>query len=117
MAYKNKEDQARNAKKHYELNKDLIKKRAKNYKVINQNTIKEYVNELKLNPCTDCKQTFHSIAMDFDHVRGTKIKAVSQMINSGFGLEKIKLEIEKCDLVCSNCHRIRTHERRSKSGD
>ena len=117
MAYRNKEDQARSAKKHYDLNKDLIKKRAKDYKVVNQAIIKEYVDKLKLSPCMDCKQTFHPIAMDFDHVRGIKVKAISQMINNGFSLEKIKIEIEKCELVCSNCHRIRTYERRSKSGD
>lgn len=30
-----------------------------------------------------------------------------------FSLESIKTEIEKCEVVCSNCHRKRTHERRN----
>jgi predicted HNH restriction endonuclease len=31
---------------------------------------------------------------------------------SGKTIEQVLRELEKCELVCSNCHRIRTHRRR-----
>ena len=54
--------------------------------------------------------------MDFDHVRGTKEFILGHTGRGGVnhfnaGIKKLKAEIEKCDLVCSNCHRIRTFER------
>jgi hypothetical protein len=33
------------------------------------------------------------------------------MIHDGFSWKAIKKEIEKCEVVCANCHRIRTHDR------
>lgn len=51
--------------------------------------------------------------MDFDHVRGTKKFNISDA-GAKNALEVIA-EIDKCDLVCANCHRIRTEERRKKN--
>ena len=62
---------------------------------------------LKSGPCTDCGNAFPPECMDFDHVRGEKVQGVSCM--SGIAA---LAEIEKCDLVCANCHRIRTRERK-----
>jgi hypothetical protein len=50
--------------------------------------------------------------MDFDHVRGRKQKNVMELINT-LSKKKIDEEIAKCEIVCSNCHRIRTHKRRA----
>lgn len=61
-------------------------------------------------PCTDCKQHFPPYCMDFDHLTNKKCN-VSRMANSAYKLDTIKLEIAKCELVCSNCHRIRTFKR------
>jgi len=63
-------------------------------------------------PCLDCGGTFPSCAMDFDHLRDKKY-SVSEMIRRAYLVDTIKREIEKCELVCSNCHRIRTHNRRT----
>lgn len=74
---------------------------------------------MKDNPCMDCNKTFPRVCMDFDHRPGTeKIADVSILINQSSSISKISKEIEKCDIVCSNCHRIRTGERRKlkKSG-
>lgn len=71
-----------------------------------------YVNEIKKLPCTDCGQTFPTVCMDFDHLpQFVKFKGVSVMAATGFSLEKIQEEIDKCELVCANCHRIRSAER------
>ena len=65
--------------------------------------------------CMDCKGSYPGYAMDFDHVRGTKTANLAQMLTSGYGIETIKAEIAKCELVCANCHRIRTYKRHHPS--
>jgi molybdopterin synthase catalytic subunit len=63
------------------------------------------------NPCSDCGQRFHFVAMQFDHRPGElKIGEVSNLIKAGARL-KVWAEIAKCDLVCANCHAIRTYQR------
>ena len=71
---------------------------------------KALVNTYKEKPCMDCGQRFPPFVMDFDHVRGEKIKSVAEMCNNR-PVAAILAEIEKCDLVCANCHRIRTQSR------
>jgi hypothetical protein len=75
----------------------------------------KFIYEIKNGvPCMDCGGTFPHYAMDFDHVRGEK----SFNVGSGVGrysVEALKEEIAKCELVCSNCHRIRHHVRRKAS--
>jgi hypothetical protein len=72
------------------------------------------VNELKSGPCIDCGLSFHPAAMDFDHL-GDKLGNVSRLINRA-SWARIEQEIAKCDLVCSNCHRIRTYNRLVNNG-
>lgn len=70
----------------------------------------EQLNALKSGPCADCGGSFPPECMDFDHVRGEKIAGVSQLLTRS--RHKAVAEIAKCELVCSNCHRIRTKARR-----
>lgn len=70
--------------------------------------IRALINAAKSNPCVDCKERFHAYVMDFDHVRGKKFFNLSAATRNGMALNKVKAEIVKCDVVCSNCHRIRT---------
>lgn len=64
---------------------------------------------LKADPCKDCGCTFPPCAMDFDHCRGQKKFEVSRGLDKP--LSAVLEEIEKCDLVCACCHRIRTAKR------
>ena|SRR3990172_7440014 len=73
----------------------------------------EFLREEKAKPCTDCGGTFPQECMQFDHVRGTKILAVGNMRRCS--LERLKAEVAKCELVCSNCHATRTHQRRQET--
>jgi hypothetical protein len=84
-----------------------------------QNLKRLYVQKIKTDsPCMDCKVDHPHWVMEFDHVRGTKINSVSRMTQLGdYSLEDIKAEIEKCELVCSNCHKSRTYYRMIQSGD
>jgi len=73
---------------------------------------KEAVDALKNNPCVDCGGRFHPCAMDFDHLDGTTKRAtVSELVSKAKPLEVILAEVAKCELVCSNCHRVRTFTR------
>lgn len=64
---------------------------------------------LKRNPCTDCGIVYHPVSMDFDHLPQYK-----KLSNNGFtamSKTRILAEIKKCELVCANCHRVRTWRR------
>jgi hypothetical protein len=62
-------------------------------------------------PCVDCEQTFHFAAMQWDHIGTDKVANVSDMVFRGFSKKRILNEITKCELVCANCHALRTHLR------
>lgn len=76
-----------------------------------RNRRRAYVHELKSVPCMDCGGTFDPICMDFDHRPGT-VKEFCIGTRLQLSLERILAEIAKCDIVCANCHRIRTHRKR-----
>lgn len=65
-------------------------------------------------PCVDCGGCFHFAAMDWDHLPGfEKREAVSRLLLT-FDKVKVLEEIAKCELVCSNCHRIRSYNRKEE---
>lgn len=68
------------------------------------------LRELKSKPCVDCGGCYHPEAMEFDHIpgRGGKLHNVSRLKT----VRAILAEAEKCELVCANCHRVRTSRRR-----
>lgn len=92
----------KNKKKYLERNRKKIR------------DLLDFINKYRNKPCLDCKKTYPIYIMDFDHREGThKIKEVTKMVwSQRFSKEKILKEIEKCDVVCSNCHRTRTYERK-----
>ncbi|MBV9172862.1 MAG: hypothetical protein JOZ81_22600 [Chloroflexi bacterium] len=73
---------------------------------------KDYVDFLKRVPCADCGVKYPPYVMDFDHVRGEKQINLSRLRNSRLGWAKLIAEVEKCEVVCANCHRMRTRLRK-----
>jgi len=72
----------------------------------------QYIRDLKNSTaCMDCKLIYPYYVMDFDHVRGQKQANVMELIKT-LSKKKIDEEIAKCEIVCSNCHRIRTYIRK-----
>lgn len=61
-------------------------------------------------PCGDCKRHFPYYVMQFDHVRGQKVDKVNRMMYTS-SFETVMKEIAKCEVVCSNCHHLRTYWR------
>ena len=108
MAYKNIEDRKAASKKHYYANKQSYLERNSRYRT----EIRQYVQGLKeAVACIDCGVTYPYYVMDFDHLDGSiKENDINFLSNTG-RIGAVKREIEKCEIVCANCHRIRTHKR------
>lgn len=71
---------------------------------------REMVAKLKDRPCADCGGRFPAVCMDFDHRDPAgKTAGIAALVGGKYSMATILAEIEKCDLVCANCHRIRTH--------
>ena len=92
---------------HYEKNKQFYFAKKKKY--VDNNA--KRIEELKNKPCMDCHKSFPPYVMDFDHRDNNKVGDISHMIHYGVSYKVLLTEIVKCDLICSNCHRIRTHNR------
>lgn len=74
----------------------------------------EYVNQYKLKAgCADCGYNGHPSALDFDHLPGSdKTASVALLVHcAGVHIDQVKKEMAKCEVVCANCHRIRTLRR------
>ena len=87
----------------YRANKEYVKQRAKE----RTEKLVRLVHLAKMNPCMDCGVQYLPCQMDFDHVRGKKVDNISDLVKKG-NETKLLTELEKCELVCSNCHRLRT---------
>ena len=70
-----------------------------------------WLRELRQVPCMDCGGVFPPHVMDFDH-RDPKTKSFNVMAGRALlkSRDALLAEIAKCDIVCANCHRVRTYE-------
>lgn len=68
------------------------------------------IREHKNAPCMDCGVRYPHYVMDFDH-RPDEQKTLNLGAARSHGTKKLLAEIEKCDLLCANCHRVRTWRR------
>jgi hypothetical protein len=90
--------------RYYQRNKAAHREKQKQA----QRELQEWIENLKRGPCVDCKHTFPPCCMDWDHRDpATKVASVGELMSTR-SKRRILAEITKCDLVCSNCHRIRT---------
>jgi hypothetical protein len=60
--------------------------------------------------CLDCGIKDARV-LEFDHMRDKKFNVSRAVSGSTRSWNTILKEIEKCQIVCANCHRIRTQER------
>ena len=84
-----------------------VKRRKKIYKTT---AIKYTIDYLMEHPCIDCGET-NPLVLEFDHKDPRKKdRCVSHFLtgNAGIALNRLKLEIVKCDVRCANCHRLKT---------
>lgn len=67
---------------------------------------RDLVRQAKDKPCMDCGKNFPTECMDFDH-RSDKLFNIGNSL-ARHGYQTIRDEINKCDIVCACCHRIRS---------
>ena len=80
----------------------------KERRAANRQRNRDIITAAKDVPCMDCGVRYPPFVMDFDHRDpATKVRGVGSMQTSS--VEMLMAEIEKCDVVCSNCHRVRTY--------
>jgi hypothetical protein len=89
------------------------KVKQKQYKRVNKNrntrltvTREKLKNFFSTKSCVDCGNTDFR-TFEFDRITDKK-KAVSQLIKMNYGWDTIMNEINKCEIRCANCHRIKT---------
>jgi hypothetical protein len=108
---KDKIKQRESARRHYAKHGDKVKASASAFKKIAKARNKAFVAaHLSVSPCVDCGEK-DPVVLDFDHVRGIKVNNVSHMVLNGVSLEKLKTEMDKCEIRCANCHRRKTRMR------
>lgn len=99
-------------KEHYEKDKPSYIRRG----LKQRQKVREQYRELKESkPCTDCRLYFPYYVMQFDHINLDKNDTVSNIMRSG-AVQKMLDEMAKCEIVCSNCHAERTHQRKNDEG-
>lgn len=100
------------AREYYSKNSEKWKKHG-GRKLERKLEIAAWVEKQKARPCMDCNGVFPACAMDFDHRDGTEKRwNIARITASGRSRDFIQKEMDKCDLVCSNCHRVRTKGRK-----
>ncbi|OVE78575.1 hypothetical protein BVY00_02425 [bacterium G20] len=108
MAYKNIEDRKAASKRHYYANKLKYLERNQKYRKY----IKDLVRDIKeKTPCADCGVNYPYYVMDFDHLENQEKSNIISFFAQTGRVGALKLELAKCEVVCSNCHRARTHKR------
>jgi hypothetical protein len=60
--------------------------------------------------CVDCGEKDERV-LEFDHVWGEKKDSVIRLAENSYGINTIKAEMKKCEIVCRNCHKRRTMKR------
>tara|TARA_R100001440_G_scaffold15358_1_gene26141 strand:+ start:4079 stop:4438 length:360 start_codon:yes stop_codon:yes gene_type:complete len=101
-------------KKHYQENKNYYKAKALLSKSEQRKWNREFVNRVKkMFGCIDCRES-NVLVLEFDHVKGEKVANIANMVHRPHSIKAIKKEMRKCEIRCANCHRIKTHERRTQ---
>lgn len=105
----NKKEKMRLASRaHYLRNRERVLRDHKRY----YNAHKGIADAGKQRPCMDCGIQYPTCAMDYDHRPDeTKVLDICALARRQGNIAKLLNEMAKCDVVCSNCHRWRTHER------
>jgi predicted transcriptional regulator len=67
--------------------------------------------------CFDCKTMYPHYVLEFDHMPEFKKIDNVYRVYKKFGRDKAWQEVAKCDVVCANCHKIRTYQRVRESED
>ena len=68
--------------------------------------VKHLIDYFKEHPCVHCGET-NPILLEFDHLRDKEIN-IANAVLSGWSIKRLEKEVEKCQVLCSNCHTLKT---------
>lgn len=95
------------SKVHYVKKKEYYLEKASKNRRLSRLKLRQFIFDYYSNhPCVDCGEN-DPVVLAFDHLRD-KFLGISKMLNRSFSLVKIQQEIDKCQVVCANCHKRRT---------
>ena len=98
---RDKERQKLKQHESYVRNKDKVRQRTNAIRSENR----KYIDDLKNNSkCKYCEED-HPACLDFHHCDPQEKERCISRAMRAFSLERLKLEVEKCEIVCANCHR------------
>ena len=97
-------------REHYLANRErYIAQAAAQKQTLRLERTRYLIEYFKTHPCLDCGET-DPVVLEFDHLRDKSFDITQKLIS--YRWQRILDEIEKCEVVCANCHRRRTARRR-----
>lgn len=105
MPYSDRKKQQEYQKEWYTRNNEKQKANAKKHKQYAIQRNREYIWEVKSKqPCTRCGES-DPACLEFHHLDSDdKESAISNAAGAGWSLERLQLEVDKCVILCRNCH-------------
>jgi len=110
MPYLKIEDRRAASRRHYDRNSTSMKDRAAVQREIARQRNREYIAAIKsAAPCADCGISYPPYIMQFDHCGEDKDRDVASLAGAPVSIKRLQAEINKCEIVCANCHAERTY--------
>jgi len=89
---------------YYQRNKEKELKYKWDRQLRKREEARVFVEEYKRShPCVDCGVSDPD-SLTFDHVRGVKKMTIANMVNLGYSIEALRVEVSKCEVRCLTCH-------------
>ena len=107
--YKNKEDKLKYQREWYKKNRESVLLKVK----LAKETKRDFVNNIKKEAKCKCGETRWYV-LEFHH-RDEKEFSIAKALMDNLGYDRIKREIDKCDIICANCHKEFHHLERQCS--
>lgn len=73
---------------------------------------RKFIESYKINNPCPCGETT-PCCLSFHHENGDKIANISDMVNKGYSIKRMQGEMNKCIILCLNCH-AKLHDREKK---
>jgi hypothetical protein len=110
MTYDSNDEEHRQRNREYQRKWLAANREKQNARVRNNDRkyraeIREYLNQIKAKGCVKCGEN-HLACLDFHHLDPSEKEiSISVALAKKWSLKRIKVELEKCEVICSNCHR------------
>ena len=100
MPFKDRAYRLKYRRKWYANNKESEKRHVRRRKLELKKWFRDYKKKLS---CSECAEN-HPATLEFHH-KSQKDRDIGVMVNDGCSINKILKEIQKCKVLCSNCHK------------